>query len=281
MQTLIQLSQIDTSLVMYIFGVVFGVISILYFTKDILVSLSVTVKSAILYSSSILIFSGGLFIQSEIISVILVIFCGFTYTSATIYIWKTYQLEKVGRFLVLAVSSVLLLSVGRSLQTGIFGDMEGMTAVLIGGLVPLLITILLSVVDTLEDDTVIYRFEFREDTIELEDSDKKLGSLQIENESYFRRMYSLPRLKAEVSNKKNMNLPVTYQNDTASTDVSTIKSGQKLNSDVVLFPNKLPNRSEVEIPESFEIEVVGKDAMNFESDGDEDIELDIIRSEEN
>lgn len=280
MQTLIQLSQIDTSLIMYIFGVVFGVISILYFTKDILISLSVTVKSSILYSTSILIFSGSLFIKSEVISVILIIFCGFTYTFATMYIWRTYQLKKVGRFLVLAVSSVLLLSIGRSLQTGIFDNMEGMIAVLIGGLIPLVITILLSVVDTLEDDTVIYRFEFREDTVELEESDKNLGSLSVENKSYFRRNYSLPNLRAEISNDKNMNLPVTYQNDTPSTEVNTIKSGQELNNEIVLFPNKLPNRREVEIPESFEIRVVGKDSMRFESDGEEDIELDIVGSKE-
>lgn len=273
----IQIAGVDASIIMYAFGVIFGVISILYFTRDILVSLSVTVKSLVLYAVSIFMFSLSIFVSSGVISVILMIFFGSSYTFATSYVWKTYRFEKLGRFLILATSSVILLSIGRSLQTDLFTNLQGMISIVGVGLVPLIVVILVSAIDIMEEENITYKFEFKDTISDITEAQCSIGELEIENNSYFRRKFESPNIEAKLSLNDEKGLPVSYDDNFKRRDIKTLSSGETFSVKIVLFSNRTPDNTDFQIPEKCAVEIEQRDSLSFALDESEDIRLKLVK----
>lgn len=188
---LIQISSISPSGIMYIFGLLFGALSVLYFAKDILLSLSITVKSYSLFVLSTLVFSASFLFINSALYILLIALSGISYSVAVLYTWSSNPLNRTYRFLLLIFSSLLFTGVASGVQSSIFSS----NIVVVVSFVSLLFIIFLalSVVDTQEDSPVKSDVSIR-DNIEV-DSKVVVGSVVIENEGLFRRKYETPRVK--------------------------------------------------------------------------------------
>lgn len=268
------LSDVDGSIIMYIFGIVFGVLSILYFARDILVSLSVTVKSMVLYSIAALILSGSIVVGSSVLTIILLLFCGFMYTAATVYVWNMYNFEKIGKFLLLAISSVLLLGVGRSLQSNIFQGVDAYILLSIG-MVPLILTFIVSIFDILEDNPVKYEIEFEEKINDPNPRDQEIGTIKVINNSRFRRKYDIPSYNIMISDMKETSVPHGFKSDTIGKNNNTIGTGQEISGRISVSPEKTKERLDVNTSGGFSISVIEREHKFKIEDYSEEIDVEI------
>ena len=267
------LSGFDESFVIYALGVLFGVGSILYFARDLLSSLSVTVKALTLYAVSVLTFGISVVLSSSIFTLILIIFCGFMYTATTVYVWKQYDLKKSGRFLLLAVSSILLLGVGRSLQVDLFADYNSL---LIGGIaaVPLILSLVLSIIDLREETPITYEFEFQRQIADVCSQEQEIGTITVSNDSYFRREFNIPDLRVEVSDT-DKGLRHDIGGDITNNGVWTLRSGERVSGSILVFLEPLEQKHGVDFSAGASIRVVEQENTFQISSSDKEILVEV------
>ena len=198
LSVLLQLGSINPSSIMYIFGLLFGALSVLYFAKDILLSLSITVKAYALFVLSTLVFSVSFLFTNSTLYVVLIALSGIAYSIAVIYTWNTNPLDRTPRFLLLLVSSILFVGTATGVQNGVFSSNTNFVLAFVGGLFG--IFLVLSVIDVNEDSPVNCQISMS-DEIEV-DKRAVIGTFNIENEGMFRRRYERPSFKIFYKNNE-------------------------------------------------------------------------------
>lgn len=202
------LEVLDVSLIAYVFSILFGIASILYFAKDILLSLSVTIKTSLLFyfCVSLLVFSN--LISSDSSNLVFLTLSGISYLVGTKY-WFEKSLDNTNkRFLFLAFSSVLFLILGLTAEGGaLFNLIDDIVPDLVAFVSLTAVFLVFIALDILEKDKVKYDFNFRE-TVGKQSA--TLGTIQITNESKFTREINRHSLKVsiKVGESKSYGVPI-------------------------------------------------------------------------
>lgn len=224
---------IQSENILYLFSIIFGILSVLYFTRDILESLSMTVKSITLYSISIIVFLIST-LPTYPISSFLVILCVSLYSFTTLYVWKEYKLGKVGRIFILATSSFILLLLGYITQNNIANNLS-LRIIIILSLVLILIDIILTVID-IKSEEIKYSLNLN-NPINI-DGEKTIANIKIVNNSYFKRKIKRIRLNCYIKYKsKKTKIPYNMDNY----DYINRKSQEKV--DVTVDFDRIPDNA--------------------------------------
>lgn len=247
---LLQLESINPSSIMYIFGLLFGALSVLYFAKDILLSLSITVKSYALFVLSTLVFSASFLFTESALYVVLIALSGISYSVAVLYTWKTNPLDRTPRFLLLMMSSILFVGIATGVQNGVFSNNTNVVIAFVGCLFG--IFLILSVIDVRESSPVNCQVSVK-DEVNVEDR-AVIGTVNIENEGQFRRRYERPNLK--VFYKKNEEKYEVPSSIERGEDNQTVGRKSKFSLDITgNFARYTDPRSDsnIDIPENVEL----------------------------
>jgi len=109
---------IDSGKLLYALGVLFAAAALLYFSRDVVFSLSITVKSVLLFLAFVAFFVGGLTIQRDVLDVVAFALSGVTYVVFVGYVVVRYAPGETGTFLLLALSAGLFLALGYLVRGG-------------------------------------------------------------------------------------------------------------------------------------------------------------------
>jgi hypothetical protein len=217
MITPLQIQSVEPSLIMYAFGLIFGILSVLYFAKDILVSLSITTKNYSLFLIAFLIFTSSLFTQSVVFQVIIITISAVAYSIAVVYTWKKNDLSRTTRFSILVVSSVLFLLVATGTQNSIFRDYIEVFVVL--DVLSSAVFILLSILDIKEPQPVKYKLNLTDG--EIENQQIEIGEITVSNEGNFNRSFEIPSIKCKYSDSSREHKVRTFL-ENKNNSISTI-----------------------------------------------------------
>lgn len=247
---------IQSENILYLFSIIFAILSVLYFTRDILESLSMTVKSITLYSISIIVFLIST-LSTYPISSFLVILCVSLYSFTTLYVWKVYKLGKVGRIFILATSSFILLLLGYITQNNIANNLS-LRIIIILSLVLILIDIILIVID-IKSEEIKYSLNLN-NPINIE-GEKTIANIKILNNSHFKRKVKRIRLNCYLKNKsKKTKIPYNMDNY----DNINRKSQEKI--DITVNFDRIPDNALSEL----DVNLRDHNKLNVEKEKSED-----------
>lgn len=256
------LSSIQPEYVVYIFAVAFGIFSTAYFTKDILLSLSHTVKVISMYSLSLMLFLGSS-MTAYTISIILVILSLSMYSFSTFYVWKKYEPNRIYKFALLAASTILLLLLGYGVQTGYITSVHSDIVLTAYGFNILILSVLIPT-DIVEENPIEYKFDI-EDSITLDDTNKSIGTITVSNDSRFTRKFSVPNIKCVFSYENEKTKIPTSVSAKNSDSLDAIKN-RKIELDIKANLNHLKKDNEMfdDISSSSEFNLYYEEADNIE-----------------
>lgn len=231
-------SSFQPEYIVYLFAVIFGILSISYFTRDILLSLSHTVKNIIMYFIAIFFFIISIFTGTITLSIIFIALSLCMYSYSIKYTWDNYNLNEIKRFSLLSISSVLLLIIGLLYQNNIIYNINNNILIIIS-VIMIIILGVLSLID-IRSKGIKYNFK-KQNNINIKNSNTKIGELKIKNEGKFSRRVNKPKIKVYV-NFDNINeeqIPYQIQNSRNS-----IKPNEEYSLDVsVRFEQLYKERS--------------------------------------
>jgi hypothetical protein len=215
--------------------VAFGISGTAYFAKDILLSLSHTVKVISMYSLSLMLFLGSS-ITTYTISIILIILSLSMYSFSTVYIWKKYNPNRIYKFTLLAISTILLLLLGYGVQIGYIANTPEYIVFTSYGFIILILSVLIPA-DIVEEDPIEYEFNVK-DSISINDTNKSIGTITVKNNSRFTRKFSIPSIECVFNyrnEEKKIRTSVSTKNNTS---LESIKD-DKIELDIIANLNHI------------------------------------------
>lgn len=109
---------IDSGKLLYALGVLFAAVSLLYFSRDVVFGLSITVKAVLLFLGFVALFLAGLTVQRDVLDVVAFALSGVTYIVFVGYVVVRYGPSETGTFVLLAFSAALFVGLGYLLRAG-------------------------------------------------------------------------------------------------------------------------------------------------------------------
>ncbi|MDS0282591.1 DUF1109 domain-containing protein [Haloarcula onubensis] len=109
---------IDSGKLLYALGVAFAAAALLYFSRDVVFGLSITVKAALLFLAFVALFLAGLTTRRDVLDVVAFALAGVTYVVFVGYVVLRYGPSETGTFLLLSVSAALFVALGYLLREG-------------------------------------------------------------------------------------------------------------------------------------------------------------------
>ncbi|RQG92914.1 hypothetical protein EA462_01445 [Natrarchaeobius halalkaliphilus] len=103
---------LDGGKVLYALGIAFALGALLYFVRDVVFGLSITVTAALLFVLFVAFFVAGLALERDLLDPVAFALAAITYAVFLWYVVSRYQLWETGIFLVLAVSAALFIGLG-------------------------------------------------------------------------------------------------------------------------------------------------------------------------
>jgi len=193
---------IDSGKFLYALGVLFAAAALLYFVRDVVFELSITVKAALLLLGFIAFFVAGVTLERDVLDVVAFALSGVTYVVFVGYVVVRYSPGETGTFLMLAASAGLFVGLGYALRAGVPAPSRRTAAVALGGL--LVASVLLVGADAVSGG-VTYDVQTNESvTVSVPESAqgsgsyppvrKQLGTVAASNPSPFLRALELPSL---------------------------------------------------------------------------------------
>lgn len=275
MNATLVIDSIEPSLVVYAFGAIFGVLSILYFARDILLSLSLTVKSMIMYAFSLSLLVLGISVGNSTLSIILLVIGGAGYAISSFYFVRWYNRERMGRFILFAISSVLFVLLGWLISSGTTSNLSIQNAGIISGVL-ILVSIVASIADWKEGKTVHYDASIREKVGE----DGEIGTIKISNNSrMFRKRFSTPNVNGTIEiNNFSDGVPIRVTDSIDNQKMSTIGHGQEISVDISTRRQNIEQRlqkEDISVPDDMYISVENYDTTEFELNEDDSIDIKI------
>lgn len=285
MQILLQITEsINPSLVAYGFGTLFGIFAILYFARDILLSLSLTVKSIIMFSASLSLISLAVTTSNIAIAIVLFTIGGSGHAISSFSFLKWHNRERMGRFILFALSSVIFILLGWLVGSGTINELT----LQIGGvfsIVLMILSVIASVVDWNEGDTVAYEVSISEPELyligdkEVEDSEA-IGKVKIENNSrFFRESFNEPNIKGKFNiNDLEDTLPIKVDSSDFRDKTRSIASGDEIEMNIILDNRHLKRRlkeDDIDPSGKYYISVEDRESHQFQVEENENINIKI------
>ncbi|MDS0260241.1 DUF1109 domain-containing protein [Haloarcula sp. S1CR25-12] len=192
---------IDSGKLLYALGVLFAAASLLYFSRDVVFDLSITVKAALLCLAFVALFLAGLTVQRDVLDVVAFALAGVTYIVFVGYVVFRYDPGETGTFLLLAFSAALFVALGYLLREGTLTVPRRQAATVAAGL--LLVSVALVGLDAVGGDV---RYELSttspvtvgpvgDGPTPYSQREHRVGTLTASNEFVFTRALSLPRVE--------------------------------------------------------------------------------------
>ncbi|MHC3379358.1 DUF1109 domain-containing protein [Haloarcula sp. H-GB5] len=125
---------IDSGKLLYALGVLFAAAALLYFVRDVVFDLSITVKAALLLLGFVVLFVAGVALERDVLDVVAFALSGVTYVVFVGYVVVRYSPGETGTFLLLAISAGLFVGLGYALRAGIPTPSRRTAAAALGGL---------------------------------------------------------------------------------------------------------------------------------------------------
>lgn len=193
---------IDSGKLLYALGVLFAAAALLYFVRDVVFDLSITVKAALLLLGFVAFFLAGLALERDVLDVVAFALSGVTYVVFVGYVVVRYRPGETGTFLLLAASAALFVGLGYALREGVPTPSRRTATVVFGGV--LLVSGVLVGADALSGG-VSYDVQTNESvTVTLSDAEqeadeyafvsRELGTVTVSNPSPFLRALELPQV---------------------------------------------------------------------------------------
>lgn len=126
---------VKTSHLMYIVGIILGIVAVVYFGREIIVDLSPTIKSALLLIAFPTFIAGGSMIRKRIIDKFLYVLSVFSYLVFLWYIFNTFELGSNTIFIALVISSIIFIGIGYQWEKGVKIAKKWKKVVLVGLLI--------------------------------------------------------------------------------------------------------------------------------------------------
>ncbi|WP_424001625.1 DUF1109 domain-containing protein [Haloarcula salina] len=128
---------IDSGKLLYALGVLFAAAALLYFVRDVVFDLSITVKAALLLLGFVAFVLAGVALEQDVLDVVAFALAGVTYVVFVGYVVVRYGPGETGTFLLLAASAVLFVGLGYALRRGLPSLSRRPAAYALGALVVL------------------------------------------------------------------------------------------------------------------------------------------------
>lgn len=214
---------IDSGKLLYVLGVLFAAAALLYFVRDVVFDLSITVKAALLLLGFVAFVVGGVALEQDVLDVVAFALAGVTYVVFVGYVVVRYRPGETGTFLLLAASAALFVGLGYALRRGLPSLSRRPAAYALGALV--VVSVLLVGVDAATGG-VQYAVQTNESVTvavpagehpggEYVHVTRRIGSITATNPSPFTRALSLP----EVSGCLVGTTPTAREDLWVSTDI--------------------------------------------------------------
>ncbi len=183
---------LDSSYILYGLGALLGIFAILYFGGEILLSLSPTVKSLILFTSFVFFLVSSLYLKTDTINTVLTVLSGGAYIVFLGYTVFRFTLSSNQIFVLLAFSSILFVGLGYMIrERGLSLTAQQSKLVLAGCVLVVLILITVDVFGS--QASVDATWEDEVDAAQFVDSEVTIGTLQLQNDFIFSRVVDVPR----------------------------------------------------------------------------------------
>jgi hypothetical protein len=109
---------IDSGTILYGLGVAFAIAAFLYFVRDVVLGLSITVKAALLLFAFVAFFLAGLTVERDVLDVVAYALSAGAYVTFLGYVVVRYDPGETLVFLLLALSAALFVGLGYGLREG-------------------------------------------------------------------------------------------------------------------------------------------------------------------
>jgi hypothetical protein len=107
---------VDGGKLLYALGVAFALGALVYFTRDVVFGLSVTVTALLLFVGFFAAFVAGLALDRDVLDVVAYALSGLSYLVGVGYVLTRYAVGETGTFLLLGVSAALFLGLGYAVR---------------------------------------------------------------------------------------------------------------------------------------------------------------------
>ncbi|WP_225335799.1 aluminum activated malate transporter family protein [Halomicrobium urmianum] len=108
--------EFDSGKLLYAIGVALAIASLVYFMRDLVFGLSITVKAALLFLAFVAFFAVGVATERDVLDAVAFALSGGAYLVGLGYVVSNYPIEDTGTFLLLAVSAALFVGLGYLLR---------------------------------------------------------------------------------------------------------------------------------------------------------------------
>lgn len=181
--------EIDESRMLYGLGAFLGVIAILYFGQELVLDLSPTVKSFILFSATVAFISGAEYSDQSTLRSAFYLFSAFSYLSFLVYIFLRFSFSSGQIFLILVSSSIAFMILGYVRSEDLY-DLDDQQAEKAIATVAAFIAI--AVVFDVGGPQPEYSLELK-DSVEVgENQEIKFGELEVRNDFALSRNIDVP-----------------------------------------------------------------------------------------
>lgn len=107
---------VDPGTVLYALGAILGLAALVYFMRDLVFGLSITVKAILLLLAFAAFLVGGLATDRDVVDLVALSLAGGAYLAFLAYVNNNYSIGETGTFLLLALSAALFVGLGYALH---------------------------------------------------------------------------------------------------------------------------------------------------------------------
>lgn len=236
--------EIDSSKILYLVGAVLGVATIVYFSAEIIVELSPTLKAAILFLGFFFFLAAAQYSESDLLGLVLYVLAAGSYVVFLGYTVLRFSLGENGVFLLLGVSSALFIGLGYALHEKELGLERRQALGVMAAVV--LVAVAATGFDVLGPQPTVDS-EFR-DSVSLQDVDSPgdrvvVGTVTARNSFVLSRTAELPGLHACLLPVREIQ-PLSYRGEGGVVSTSMLLGGGEERSfEVSLQATAFFNRS--------------------------------------
>lgn len=184
---------IDPAKILYAVGAVFGIAALLYFARDIVFDLSITVRAILLFLVFVLFLFGAVAASQSLVVTVSSVFAAAAYLAFLWYTLSRFDVGADGTFLALLVSAILFMGLGYAIRERGVKPMRAQARYVIVGIV------LLGAVFVGADvaaSGVTYDVDIADEASIESDGDVAVGTLTVDSDFVFREPIDAPRAYA-------------------------------------------------------------------------------------
>ncbi|MDY6789496.1 MAG: hypothetical protein SVV03_06070 [Candidatus Nanohaloarchaea archaeon] len=195
----------DSSYIIYGFGALLGVISLVYFGSEVILELSPTIKSFLLLLGFAVFFISGSYTKTRFLSIGFYLLSAASYVVFLFYLPSKFDFSKDQTFILIALSSVLFMCLGYGLKQ---------ESIAIGKKwfkISITVLLALGVAITIFDGMgarPTYSLDLEDQTSLFKGENTKIGELTVKNEFMFSREIRMPSYRGCLYLSKRFNVHV-------------------------------------------------------------------------